>query len=126
MLCDKCQQREATNHVFNFSNTAGDVPTTNNLCNECSEPSSPRDREMASAWQTGCSYCGGQPFSSHGGQKFTVLCRRCSQEYYRFIKHRLPRLGEGDLTREQIANLSVVLSEVHVHMKRWVLERGAD
>src|ERR1035441_396014 len=98
MLCDKCQQREATCHITNATSIAGDVPTTSDLCSECFETSSPIAREVATAWQAGCCYCGGEPYCGcpdlsvvlSGVHRRRAICRQCWQEFNRVMLLKLP------------------------------------
>jgi protein-arginine kinase activator protein McsA len=134
MLCEKCQEKEATVFNTHCTNVVGEVPKTSNLCSECWEASSPTAREIAAAWRAGCIYCGGEPFASapdlsagvSGTPKTCVLCRPCNQEFYEFINLKLPGLATGSFTPEQTANIHSIFAEVHEHMKKWASKRGPD
>ena len=129
MLCDSCQEREATVHTTHCSNIAGDVPRQQHLCGECFEASNPTQaRELAEALQAGCRYCGGEPYSggnhSPGGlsgtMKLSFKCKPCAEEYFRFLRQKLPGFGEPDITTGQIAemrtrNIAGVLTERRAH-----------
>jgi hypothetical protein len=140
MLCDKCQQREATHHVHHFTShcdetgratTADGSPAMSNLCNECFGDSSPSAREIKAAWAAGCFYCGGEPIMTapdlsaapRNEQKTTVLCEPCSGEFFRCAGIKFPGMADGSITPRQAANSMAVLSEIHEHMKKWVSER---
>src|SRR5208282_6590816 len=120
MLCEKCQQREATCHVTSITcrdgdapTTTDDTPTTTNLCSECFEASSPQAHEMEAAWRAGCCYCGGEPVSSSvdlsaaasGEHKYSALCGPCKREYSRLFELKFPGMATFSMTPEQMANL---------------------
>lgn len=133
MLCDKCQQREATCHVINFTAPDGDAPGMSNLCSECFESSSPVSftQEVATALQGACCYCGGKPVNVgpdlsaalSGKHIMAALCGPCSSEFYRVLALKLPGLKAGWLGQDQNA-IAGVHAEMHEHMKKWVAERG--
>jgi hypothetical protein len=59
------------------------------------------------------------------------MCKPCAEEYSRFLRQRLPRFGDPDITTEQIAemrkhNIAGVLTEAQEHMKKWVKERDSQ
>jgi protein-arginine kinase activator protein McsA len=133
MLCDICQEREATNHTTHM---VGDSLTHSNLCNKCFEASKPTEaRDLATALQAGCRYCDGEP---HGGgydpvallsgiRTLNFMCKPCTEEYYRFLRQKCPGFGETRITNEQTANIctsdfSTILIEAEEYMKRWVAE----
>jgi len=134
MLCDKCQQREATRHITNVTSTAGDVPTTRDLCSECFETFSPITRDLAAELRAGCCYCGGEPYCAcpdlaaalSGAHRTRAICSRCWQEFSRVMSVKLPGMGRGSIAPEQAANLPAIFTEVHEHMKKWVLDRGSQ
>jgi hypothetical protein len=39
---------------------------------------------------------------------------------------KLPGMGRGSIAPEQAANLPAIFTEVHEHMKKWVLDRGSQ
>jgi hypothetical protein len=140
MLCDICRKREATSHETHCTNIAGDVPTERHLCDECFEASNPTQaRELAKALQAGCRYCGGEPYTGSGSchslaelstTKLSFMCKPCAEEYFRFVRQRLPSFGDPDITNEQAAelqthNIGKVLTEAKEHMKKWVAERDS-
>jgi protein-arginine kinase activator protein McsA len=143
MLCEKCQQREATHHEFNVTvncdergvvPSASDTHTEGHLCDECYETSSPFAREVTAAWEAGCVYCGGEPIMTAPNlssalleeDKIVVLCERCGQEFFRCMNVKFPGLAEGSITPEQIAHLKATFSEIHEQMKKWVSERDGQ
>ena len=59
------------------------------------------------------------------------MCKSCADEYFRFLRQKLPGFGEPDLTTEQIAelrahNIAGVLTEAQEHMKKWVAQRDSQ
>jgi len=134
MRCDMCQEREATVH-----NTfiVGEVVKHSNLCEGCFEATKPTEaRDLATALQAGCRYCGGEPYSgggyslagSSGGRSMSFMCKPCAEEYYRFLREKWPSLGDVAITDEQIAAIhrtdaAAVFREAEEHMRTWVAER---
>ena len=133
MLCEKCQQREATYHVTNVTSGSDDAPTTSDLCRECFEASSPAARELAIELQAGCCYCGGEPFCAcpdlpaalSSGHRTRAICRLCWQEFSRVMSLKLPGMARGSITPEQAASLPAIFTELHEHMKKWISDRGS-
>ena len=133
MLCEKCQRREATCHVTNVTSRADDVPTTSNLCGECFEAFSPDAREFAAGLKAGCCYCGGEPYCAcpdlaaalSGAHRTRAICRLCWQEFSRVMSLKLPGMERGSIAPEEAANLPAIFTELHEHMKKWVLDRGS-
>jgi hypothetical protein len=146
MLCDKCQKREATVHHTHFTSVqgndvtcvAGDDPKEGNLCQECYEASNPTEaQEVARATAAGCQYCGGTPYSGgpdslaklSGAGRWRFLCQRCTNEYYGFLRRKMPGFRSTNVTKEQIDEIRkhdfpAVLRELDEHMKLWV--KGRD
>jgi protein-arginine kinase activator protein McsA len=134
MLCDICQEREATNHATQI---VGDVLTHSNLCNKCFEDSKPTEaRDLATALQAGCRYCGGEPYSGgydpiallSGIYKISFMCKLCTEERSRFLRQKHPGFGEATVTKEQIAKIlasrsSPISIKAEEHMKKWVSEK---
>jgi len=64
MLCENCQQREATHHETNITVVCGDSGTSetagaltkSELCDVCFTASGPDARELMGAWKAGCAY----------------------------------------------------------------------
>jgi len=133
MLCEKCQQREATCHITNVTSGSDEAPTTSDLCSECFEASSPAARDLAAEIQAGCCYCGGESFCAcpdlaaalAGGHRTRAICKLCWQEFDRVMSSKIPSLGRGSITPKEAANLPAIFSEVHEHMKKWVSDRGS-
>ena len=127
MLCERCNQREATVHT---TTVAGDNTKTVNLCAECFEGTDP---DMVSHFQEGCHYCGGEfnctapdlSAASFGKQKLWALCSRCAEEYYGYYNRKLPGLGAAKLTPEHVSQLPDFLAELDWHMKQWVSEKDS-
>jgi protein-arginine kinase activator protein McsA len=134
MLCDICQEREATIHTTHI---VDDVLRHGNLCDKCFEASKPAEaRDLATALQAGCRYCGGEPYGGgdhpiarlSGVRKVSFMCKPCTEEYYRFLRQKWPGFGETTITSEQIAkihtsDISSILIETEDHMKKWVSEK---
>ena len=133
MLCDKCQQREATRYITNVTSIAGDVPTTSDLCGECFETFSPTTRDLAAELRAGCCYCGGEPFCAcpdlsvvlSGVHRTRAICKDCWQEFNRVMSVKLPGMRRGSVAPEEAANLPATFTELHEHIKKWVSERGS-
>ena len=135
MLCEICHQREATCHI----NTIKDgVVTSRDLCDDCFAASNPTQaHELTTALKAGCRYCGGEPYTGSGSghslaelstTKLSFMCKPCAEEYFRFVRQRLPSFGDPDITNGQIAelrthNIGEVLTEAKEHMKKWVAEK---
>jgi len=59
------------------------------------------------------------------------MCKPCAEEYFRFLRQKLPGFGDPDITAEQIAemqkhNIAGVLAEAKEHMKKWVKGRDSQ
>jgi protein-arginine kinase activator protein McsA len=139
MLCEICQEREATVHTTQI---AGDVQKVRNLCDTCFQAAEPAQaRGLAEALQAGCRYCGGEPYvgggshvpGSSGVREISFMCRPCTEEYYRFLDQRVPGFVECARTatvtddlraRLRTSDLSAIFAEIEDHMKRWVAERS--
>ena len=64
MLCEMCQEREATVHATHI---AGEDLKHRNLCDKCFEAAKPTQaRDLATALQAGCRHCGGEPYTGSG------------------------------------------------------------
>ena len=115
------------------TNADADVPTKENLCDECFAASSPDEAsEMTTALEAGCRYCGGTPHIGgsdpiagvSGVQKTSFMCKPCAEEYHRFLARKLPGFGQDTISEEQIATISkqdfpAILAELEEHMKKW-------
>jgi protein-arginine kinase activator protein McsA len=140
MLCDMCQKRDATIHTTKIS---GDVLKKSDLCDECFETSKPTDASnLAAALKAGCRYCGGEPYTGSGNSGVTVngaiklsfMCKPCAEEYFRFLRLKMPGFGSAALTKEQAAKLAkhncaailTELTEAEEHMKKWLSERNSQ
>lgn len=134
MLCDICQEREATIHNTQI---VGAVLKRSDLCDKCFEFSKPNENQgLAAALQTGCRYCGGEPYSGgddpiamlSGVRKVSFTCKSCADEYSRFLRQKWPGFGEPTITTEQIAKIrtsdsSPILIEADEHMEKWVADK---
>jgi hypothetical protein len=114
------------------------------LCQECFEASGAEGAaELPAALQAGCRYCGGEAYGGGfdapallgGVRKISFMCKPCSNEYYGFLRLKLPGFGNPDLTEEQMATLvaklkscdfPAILVELEAHMKKWVTERDSQ
>lgn len=139
MLCEKCQEREATVHMTRIING---VMTNSNLCTECTEASPAAHDREAAAWMRelateaktkNCKYCGDQPcvpspdFTAiiAGEQRHTFLCVPCSKELQRLIQQELPNIDQSTSQQKDISAMFQKLQEVaDKHMKQWVSQRG--
>ena len=148
MLCNKCGTREATVHFTTCSSRAVEEPTHIDLCQECFEASDFDEKralpaDFAGVLQFGCRYCGGEfhsggldPLALCGGErKMNVLCKPCAEEYFGYIRSKLPGFGDPNLTTEQTAmlvanlracNFPATLAELEEHMKQWVAKRKSQ
>jgi protein-arginine kinase activator protein McsA len=138
MLCDKCQIREATVHFTTCSSPAVEKPKHDDLCQECFEASdlaaaSGVPTDFQAVVQSGCRYCGGEFHSGGfdllallgGVRRMSVMCKPCAEEYFGFLRLKLPGLGDH-CTKEQTALLvasakagdfPAILAELEEHMK---------
>jgi protein-arginine kinase activator protein McsA len=138
MLCEICQEREATVHNTEI---AGDVLKTRDLCDQCFQATEPEQASgLGAALKAGCRYCGGEPYAGGGAplpdptgaREISFMCRPCWEEYYRFFDHKIPGFVEcartATVTDDLIAkmracDMSAVFAEIEVHMKTWVAQR---
>jgi protein-arginine kinase activator protein McsA len=104
MLCDKCQEREAT--IFTTCVISGSPIEKINLCAECFANSEQTlADEIAAAFQGGCCYCGDKPqcgIPDLDSQKMRMACNRCSDEYYSFLRLKIPGLGQPLATQAKL------------------------
>ena len=132
MLCERCQDREASCH----STTVSEGTTTSiALCEECFQSSAePAAREFfAAAKGARCRYYGGPPCC--GGmdsfetlvesQQMNFLCMRCFNEFSRFCQQQLEHLPQDLPQQEQMVAIRALHDEADRHMRQWVSERGA-
>jgi len=132
MLCEKCQEHEATCHITTIE---GGISKSRDLCSECYEAGSPEAREFAAAQRKArCEYCGGQPCAGGtdflalvtGVQKMKFMCMPCSMEHNRYIQQQLQQDASGLSQQEQLAAPHILRDEADKHMKQWVSERGSQ
>ena len=135
MLCEMCQQREATVHQTEI---AGDVQKSRDLCEQCFQAAEPRQAsDLGAALKAGCRYCGGEPYAGVPGSTsapgISFMCKPCSEEHYRFLDHKIPGFVEcartATVTDDLIAKMracdfSAVRTEVEDHMKKWGAQQG--
>jgi protein-arginine kinase activator protein McsA len=131
MICEKCQQNEATCHICTIE---GDIMKSIDLCSECHEASSPEARELAAAQREArCEYCGGQPCSGGtdifammtGVQKLKFMCMPCSMEHNQYVQQQLQRDATGLSQQDQLTLLRRLDKETDKHMKQWASERDS-
>jgi protein-arginine kinase activator protein McsA len=138
MLCEICQQRDATVHQTQI---AGDVQKSRNLCEQCFQTTEPAQAsDLGAALKAGCRYCGGEPYAGGGsalpGQAsvcaVSFMCKPCTEEYYRFLDSKIPGFVEcgrmatvtDDLiARMRACDMSTIFADIEVHMKKWAAER---
>jgi len=124
MLCERCQQRDAT--VFfttchcNVDNPDETTTTSGpNLCRECFERDMP-DKSMQ--WhlelEKGCSFCGRKCGES--------ICRRCRLEAGRFSREIGLHFSGEKRTREDRHERMRLMNALTEHMKQWVAETRPD
>jgi hypothetical protein len=58
------------------------------------------------------------------------MCKPCAEEYFSFLRQRMPGFGSETVTKEQIDKIvkcdrAAIFAEAEEHMKKWVAERGA-
>ena len=129
MLCESCQNNEATCHIITID---GDISKSRDLCSECHEAGSPEARDFSAAQRKAhCEYCGGQ--SCAGGTDFFAMvtgvqkfmCMPCSMEHNRYIQQQMKRDVSGLSQHERLALLQMLNDEAHKHMMNWVSESGS-
>jgi protein-arginine kinase activator protein McsA len=129
MLCEKCNERDATVHSINI---VKGVSKKVDLCDECFEASSPEGKEFASTMHdANCEYCGGQPCAGGtdvlalgvGIQQMKFMCMPCSMEYNRYIQQELQQISENLPQQEQLALLGKLREQADKHMKQWISDK---
>jgi hypothetical protein len=69
---------------------------------------------------------GSDPLALRGSvRKLSFMCKSCSDEYYGFLRLKLPGFGSDTLTKEQAAKLAkydtaAIFTEAEEHMKKWI------
>lgn len=136
MLCEICQEREATIHTTHI---VDDVPKPSNFCDKCFEAFKPNQaRGLAGALQAGCRYCGGVPAGGgpdpiariRGIRKVSFMCKACATELSRFLSQKVPGWREETITPEQAAKIHTldvpaILFEADEHMKKWIADKNS-
>ena len=133
MLCEKCQEREAT--VFITQIVDGDSKSLR-YCEECAGESGalPWDAGTMQAMKTAvCVYCGGSPCVPRRGglvrmaglESEDFVCQWCMAEITMFAALELQ--GAGPETMEALATVEAVpnqelLAKLETHMKQWLAE----
>ena len=129
MLCDNCQQREATHCV----NTVVDgVVTTKDLCAQCHAASSTEARDfIGQAENARCEYCGDGPCGGGtdflalgtGVSKLKFMCMPCTLEHDRYVSGLLPQWLKDAADQsppQQAAQLRQIIEKADQHMKQWL------
>src|SRR5262249_8991736 len=111
------------------------------LCEQCFQAAEPAQAgDLGAALKAGCRYCGGEPYAGGGSplpgptgaHGISFLCKRCWDEYYRFLDHKIPGFVEcartATVTDDLIAkmracDMPAILVEIEAHMKKWVEDR---
>jgi len=62
--------------------------------------------------------------------KLSFMCKSCAEEYFGFLRLKMPGFGSDTLTKEQADKLAkhafaAILTESEEHMKKWVAERDS-
>jgi protein-arginine kinase activator protein McsA len=136
MFCDICHEREATIHMTHI---VGDAVSPTHFCSQCYEASKPAEaRGLTAALDAGCRYCGGEPYTGSGHSpdglssisNLSFMCKPCAEEYFGFLRLKMPGFGSDTLTTEQAAKLAkydraAIFTEAEEHMKKWVAERDS-
>jgi hypothetical protein len=118
---------------------SGDVLKRSDFCEECFETSKPSELgSFTTALQAGCRYCGGEPYtgSSHSLDGLTstmmmsFMCKPCADEYFSFLRQKMPGFGSDTLTKEQAAKLAkynhaAIFTEAEEHMRKWVADKDS-
>lgn len=126
MLCNICNQREATIHVTTI---VGESMVRRDLCSECQGKVSPEDGEFEETQRHArCEYCGGQPCAGGtdfmaltlGVQKLKFMCMRCSTEYARFVGELLSQCVRPEQPEDQLVLIEQSRRQAEDHMRRWV------
>jgi protein-arginine kinase activator protein McsA len=130
ILCDACHKREATCHLNKIVD--GKIKSTD-LCSQCYEAREPielkESRRAAEAAR--CEYCGAQPCVDWHSltnisaiivapEEARFLCSSCSEEYNRFLAHKLASVPEGLAEAEQLAKFGGLRDAAHAHMMDWL------
>ena len=148
MLCQNCQQREATVHITSI---VDDVAESRDLCKDCCETEVPEWKEsVTEALAARCRYCGGQPcasgtdfFARVGLEETKFMCRPCWEEFNRYSTQEFERRFRPEVERldrefelfpdgvspsqqEQMAALAELREAADKHMKQWVAQRGSQ
>ena len=130
-LCEECGEKRGNYYVCR----PGGGPSRK-LCKECYETSlsGPERAFMQAMRKASCRFCGGTAMTSDSmtsilegpGSEPRFFCSSCANEYHQRM---LPRLGEVETKLDgmppevQMENLSDLMAEMDLHMKRWVQQR---
>jgi protein-arginine kinase activator protein McsA len=130
MLCQQCQQREATNHITSIRD---DVQEFRDLCNECLESSDTPVRDIAASMRDArCTFCGAPAKVGSmdslslcvGEQRTTHFCFRCSEEHHRFTIAALEQVLDGLSQEQQLDVLRRLRQDAERHMRDWLSRRS--
>ena len=133
MLCEKCQERDAT---FHTTTIIGDVSKTTDLCRECFESSGASFAKglAQSLHGTRCQYCGAPATigtMDHlalgtGEQHMMRFCNACSTEFNGYTMLALKQCPEGLSQQEQLEAMRQLREDAEQHMKQWVSKRQSQ
>ena len=130
MLCEQCQEREATNHITSF---IGDVKHTRGVCNECLESSGTPEAECAASMRAArCDFCGAPANlggTDHlalcvGEQRFSHQCFSCSEEFNRYTGAAMERMPGGLSQEQQLDAIRQLRQDADRHMRDWLSRRA--
>jgi hypothetical protein len=130
MICENCQQHEATYHLTTIE---GDAMEVAHLCLKCYEADSPEAKAAIAARDAHCEYCGGQPCvggtdlhaALTGLRRLKLMCLPCSLEHLRYSQMQLPQLQRalGLAQPAKMALLGKLDKQADKHMEQWLAKR---
>jgi uncharacterized repeat protein (TIGR04138 family) len=124
MLCERCQERDAT--VFTTHCTVSDreeesTTTQRNLCEPCFEIENPEGwGKMQAELESGCRYC--------GRKEGATTCSSCLQEFRRFMDQKGYSFSreKKKMTADALSRMQAMVADIEQHMKAWVARGGPD
>ncbi|HEY3900545.1 MAG TPA: Minf_1886 family protein [Chthoniobacter sp.] len=122
MLCERCQEREATVfHTFcTCDSTTGETTTTQrNLCEDCTEIEEPGLRSrMAAELAKGCAYCGRKVGES--------ICERCRTQLRKIGREIGLSYHFDRKSKEERAKHRRLFLQLQEEMKKWLAENPPE